>query len=86
MPRWLSLTGRAERDLAGLPERDRAAVKRALDQLVIDPTGADFKKLGGRSGEWRLRVGRWRVLLRLNNQSGGLLVLRVLPRDRAYRD
>ena len=45
-----------------------------------------MKKLGGADDEWRLRVGRWRVLLDLDNQTGVITITRILPRDRAYRD
>ncbi|TML96179.1 MAG: hypothetical protein E6G10_27290, partial [Actinobacteria bacterium] len=35
--------------------------------------------------EHRLRVGDWRVLLRLDRDQRTVYVLRVLPRGRAYR-
>ncbi len=86
MPWQMIVTQRASRQLAALSRRDREAVERALRRLVADPSGANLKKLSGRDGEWRLRVGRWRVLLELDNNSGVIHVLRVLPRDIAYRD
>jgi mRNA-degrading endonuclease RelE of RelBE toxin-antitoxin system len=61
-------------------------VRAALRRLRDEPGAGDLKKLAGRSGEWRLRVGRWRVILGLDNASGIITVVRVLPRDRAYRD
>ncbi len=36
------------------------------------------------SDELRLRVGDWRVRLRLDAQAEVVVVLRVLPRGRAY--
>ena len=45
----------------------------------------DVVKLSGRE-EWRLRVGDWRVRLRLDRDQLAVVVLRVLPRGRAYRD
>jgi mRNA-degrading endonuclease RelE of RelBE toxin-antitoxin system len=35
--------------------------------------------------EYRLRVGAWRVRFRVDRQAGALIVLRVLPRGKAYR-
>ncbi|MGH2603135.1 MAG: type II toxin-antitoxin system RelE family toxin [Dehalococcoidia bacterium] len=61
-------------------------MRRALEQLLVDFGSGDAKKLAGRPNEWRLRVGRWRVILELDNQAGLINATRVLPRDRAYRD
>lgn len=82
----LEVTDRAERDLMALPIRDAEAVRRALDQPLLDPRTIDFRKLAGRQGQWRLRVGRWRVILELDNAAGLMRVLRVVPRAEAYRD
>jgi mRNA-degrading endonuclease RelE of RelBE toxin-antitoxin system len=35
--------------------------------------------------EYRLRVGPWRVRFRVDRKAGALVVLRVLPRGKAYR-
>ena len=67
---------------------DRPVAQRiveALDRLCDVPPVGDVVKLTGAEHEWRLRVGDWRV--RFTRQSSGLiLVTRVLPRGRAYRD
>jgi len=86
MPWQLIVAPRAEKDLADLPLRDRQAMGRALDSLTRDPAAVDLRKLEGRPGHWRLRVGRWRAVLRLDNAAGAVYVLRVLARDRAYPD
>ena len=54
--------------------------------MADDPGTSDIRKLGGRRGEWRVRVGRWRVTLELDNEAGVINVTRVLPRKEAYRD
>jgi len=81
--RW---SHRAERQLERLGERDRRAVIIAVTRLQLEFGASDMKKLGGADDEWRLRVGRWRVLLDLDNQTGVITITRILPRDRAYRD
>jgi len=86
MPWEIQLSRRATRDIDGLPAADSAAVRAALHKLRDEPGAGDLKKLGGRADEWRLRVGRRRVILSLDNRTGIILVMRVLPRDRAYRD
>jgi mRNA-degrading endonuclease RelE of RelBE toxin-antitoxin system len=35
--------------------------------------------------EWRLRTGSYRIRFHLDFPTGTLEVLRVLPRDKAYR-
>jgi len=82
----ISYSTRGRRDLSTLPEAERAAVRTALEHAARDLGAADVKKLSGRTGEWRLRVGRWRVLLGLDNRTGVITVVRVVSRDRAYRD
>lgn len=77
---------RAERDIERIPPCDAERIRVAVRGLTITFVGADIQKLAGRDSEWRLRVGRWRVLLDLDNASGEMTVTRVLPRDRAYRD
>jgi mRNA-degrading endonuclease RelE of RelBE toxin-antitoxin system len=40
---------------------------------------------GSSSREWRLRVGDWRVRFTFDDEQRVIVVLRVLPRGRAYR-
>jgi mRNA interferase RelE/StbE len=77
----VEFTPRARRDMrrTGPPIRQR--ILDALDRLVGDPP----IKLTGRE-EWRLRVGDWRVRMRFDDAHRTVVVLRVLPRGRAYRD
>jgi mRNA-degrading endonuclease RelE of RelBE toxin-antitoxin system len=46
----------------------------------------DMTKLAGRGNRWRLRVGRWRVIIDVDNSTGEMLITRVLARKDAYRD
>jgi mRNA-degrading endonuclease RelE of RelBE toxin-antitoxin system len=43
-------------------------------------------KLHGIGEEWRLRVGDWRDRFQYDTETMTIVVLRVLPRGRAYRD
>lgn len=86
VPWRVIIAPRALKDLDGLPQRDRTAVVRAIERLASDFASLDIRKLAGSRHAWRLRVGQWRVILELQNQSGEIHVLRVLPRSTAYRD
>jgi mRNA interferase RelE/StbE len=81
----VAITGRARRDLRRLDPPVRERIYDALDRLVADPPAGDVVKLTG-SEEWRLRVGEWRVRFGLDREARTIVVLRVLPRGRAYRD
>jgi len=80
------VTPRAERDLRRLAPADRGRVFDALDDLTDSPDRGDVRKLQGHVAEWRLRVGAIRVRFRRDSAAGLIVVLRVLPRGRAYRD
>ena len=73
----------ARRDLRRVDRPLQIRVLDALERLVGDPPVGDVIKLQGRP-EHRLRVGDWRVILRLDNAQRTIHVLRVLPRGRAY--
>ena len=85
-PRWaLEVTPRARRDVRNLDPPVRLRVREALERLAERPGDAQLVRLQG-SDELRLRVGDWRVRLRLDVPARTVVVLRVLPRGRAYRD
>jgi mRNA interferase RelE/StbE len=74
----------AMRDLRRLDRPVRVRILDALERLATDPAGVDVRRLSGRSGEWRLRVGDWRVRFLRDAPERVILVTRVLPRGRAY--
>ena len=86
-PAWrIELTRTAQRDLRRLDPPVRERVSSALAAMAQDPRGTSgLRRLSGRP-ETRLRVGNWRVLLTLDPEARTIVVLRVLPRGRAYRD
>ncbi|MBI2942266.1 MAG: type II toxin-antitoxin system RelE/ParE family toxin [Chloroflexi bacterium] len=86
MPWLLELSATARKAIADLPRDARREIGRALERLRQDPRSVDLKKLRGRQGEWRLRVGEYRVELHLDNQTGTIHVLDAGQRGSAYRD
>jgi len=69
--------------------RGNPGMARRIGQAVarLGETGrGDLIRLQGGSGEWRLRVGEWRVRLDMDTAAHTITVLHVLPRGRAYRD
>ena len=75
-------SNRAEKDLQNLPMEDRRRVANAVDRFATSG-GGDVRALGGPlRGQYRLRVGHWRVVFQ---REDDIFVLRVLHRREAYR-
>jgi mRNA interferase RelE/StbE len=72
----------ARRDLKRLDPPVRRRIVDALDRFVDDPRTGDIRKLS--SSQWRLRVGEWRVRFSFDEERRVIVILRVLPRGRAY--
>jgi mRNA interferase RelE/StbE len=65
---------------------DRPVAKRvvlAIERLAKEDRRSDVRKMSG-GDEYRLRVGDWRVRFRRDNVKREIVVLRALPRGRAY--
>lgn len=82
----VELTRTAQRDLHRLDPPIRRRVEVALHALAEEPERAGALRKLTSAPEWRLRVGDWRALLLLDPSARLIVVTRVLPRGRAYRD
>jgi mRNA-degrading endonuclease RelE of RelBE toxin-antitoxin system len=71
------VTPPARRDLRRLDPPVKRRIVDALDRFVADPFAADIRKLN--PIEWRVRFS-------FDDERRVIVVLRVLPRGRAYRD
>jgi mRNA interferase RelE/StbE len=70
----------ATKALRKLPRNEQERIQAAIRRL---PAG-DVRRLQGRRDEWRLRVGDWRALIRLDQDARLIVVTAVKPRGRAY--
>jgi mRNA interferase RelE/StbE len=86
--RWrVELTRPAERDIRRLDQPVRERILIAIEGLTGDSPAGDIKRMSGITPpQWRLRVGGWRVRFNRDPEARTVLILRVLPRGRAYRD
>jgi mRNA interferase RelE/StbE len=82
-PWRLTFTAPARRDLRRLDPPIAKRVLAALDKAAVDPDRAQLRQLVDRP-EQRLRVGDWRVRVKLDRANREIIVYRVLPRGRAY--
>jgi mRNA interferase RelE/StbE len=54
-----------------------------LDKLALDPPKGDIVPLAGQQGNWRLRIGSYRVLYHIENDA--IFVTNIVPRGQAYK-
>jgi mRNA-degrading endonuclease RelE of RelBE toxin-antitoxin system len=84
--RWRVVwTERALRDADRLNLKVRQRIVAALDRYAADERGDVVRLQAVEPPEWRLRVGAWRIRFHRDVEARTLYVLRVLPRDKAYR-
>ena len=58
------------RDIPAIPEPYRSQIKRAIEtRLTVAPDGVGKPLRHDLKGSWRLRVGRWRILYRINGDT-----------------
>jgi mRNA interferase RelE/StbE len=60
-------------------------LKAALDGLITTPRPVGCLKMTGRDDLWRIRVGEWRVVYRIEDARLVVMVIAVAPRGGVYR-
>ena len=84
-PHWrVVVDDRARKDLRRIDPPTRKRILSAIERLAqsAELTG-DVKRLRG-SHEFRLQVGDWRVRFEREDRKITIVIVRVLPRGRAY--
>jgi mRNA-degrading endonuclease RelE of RelBE toxin-antitoxin system len=80
------IVGKAEKELAKLPKEIKRRVERHFDALATDPLrprpGADIKRLREVTGQYRLRVGEYRVFYKVVGDA--VTIVAVKHRRHAY--
>lgn len=83
--RWqVVVTPNVKKRLAKLERAERERVLQALIDLEENPFSLDVRPLKGRP-EWRLRVGQWRVVLRVDRQNFVIVALALGSRGDIYK-
>ncbi len=65
-----------------LQEPDKSRIKDALKGLEKEPPQGDIRPVVGQAGYFRLKVGSYRVLYRID--SNAIFVTHIEPRGQAY--
>lgn len=72
--------------MAALPEPARRRVDAAILALADNPRPNGCRKLAGEEGQWRIRVGDFRVIYQVRDAVLLVLVVRVGHRREVYRE
>ena len=60
-------------------------ISEAIDKLASNPRPAGVRKLKGRKNEWRVKVGRYRILYAIYDSDKYILIYRITQRKEVYR-
>ena len=75
---------KVQKQVSLLPTDARNGVEVAIGDLGQDPRPPGCRRLSGRD-EWRIRVGDYRIVYEIHDDSTKVLVLEVWHRQRGYR-
>lgn len=79
---------RARRELSSSPDWLRKRVTQLFSDLSVDPVhgGWDIAEVHGEKGFYRVRIGDYRIVYRVDEADRVIYVERVAPRGDAYAD
>lgn len=80
----LLILRRAEKQLADLPTKAYERVRDSILALAGEQRPRGARKLVGREG-WRIRIGRYRVVYEIDDESRVVTVLDIGHRKDVYR-
>jgi mRNA interferase RelE/StbE len=75
----------AQRQWRKLPANTKARIGKALLALEEEPRPGGVVKLKGAVDRWRIRVGNYRIIYRIEDNKRLVVVLVIAHRREAYR-
>ena len=79
-------TEAADKQLKKLEKPVQRRILLAIGRLETNPRPDGVKKLKGSSDRWRVRVGDWRIVYKIEDGQLVILVLAIGHRGKVYRD
>ena len=69
-----------------MPRNAAKLIREKLDVIAVNPYAdhPNAKKLQGREG-YRLRVGDWRVVYKIQNEQSIIIVMKIASRGEVYK-
>jgi mRNA interferase RelE/StbE len=82
----IAYTKEAAKSLQRMPRNTAQLIREELEAIAADPYAShpNAKKLQGREG-YRLRVGDWRVIYKIQNEQLIIVVLKIAARGEIYK-
>ena len=84
MAHTVEVPRKVQKQAARLPSNVRDRVNVAVQALASDPRPRGCRKLSGRE-EWRIKVGNYRIVYEIDDESARVLALEIWHRQRDYR-
>jgi len=86
MPQYTIVFARsARKELQAFPLNIAQRIIEKIEHLSLDPRPTGSKKLHGHSGLWRIRIGEYRVIYSIDDDSRTIDVALIRHRSEAYR-
>jgi mRNA interferase RelE/StbE len=85
MPYNLEFTESAQRELRALDGQLQRRITGKIHQLCEEPFPAGVKKLQGLPGHFRIRVGDYRVIYRVDGRRVVVVIVQIGHRRDVYR-
>jgi mRNA interferase RelE/StbE len=81
----IELNRDAAKSLSGFDRTTQTRIRTAIDALAVEPHPTGSCKLAGGAGEWRIRVGDYRIVYEIHAGRLVVLVIRIAHRREVYR-
>jgi len=80
--RRLEIKNTAKKYIGRIPQPQKTAIVDAIEGLTAEPPKGDIEPLQGQKEKWRLKVGGYRILFKI--EGGTVYATHVVPRGQAY--
>lgn len=80
------LPARFERMIKKIPKSDIKKIVDAIDRLATDPRPHGYIQLKGKTDAYRIRVGNFRIIYRVNDNLITVFILKIGDRKNIYLD
>ena len=81
----VTLLASAKRELRKLPRQEIRRIEERISLLAENPRPIGVTKLLGRNNRFRIRVGNYRVLYEIDEESKQVIIFVIAHRKDAYR-
>ncbi len=81
----IEVSATAEKQIRRLRREDQVRVLRAIQLLAAEPTPPGSRKIRGYDDVFRIRVGTYRILYRVERRRILIIILKIGQRREIYR-